>query len=90
MKYILLHGLGQTAASWDRTIEAMGRRPEILSPDYLTGWPVSLSAMRIYIMHLSGIAGNSMSRCIYAACHWVESSLCSMESSIAGASRPWC
>ncbi|HIT52386.1 MAG TPA: alpha/beta fold hydrolase [Candidatus Fimivicinus intestinavium] len=43
MKYILLHGLGQTAASWDRTIEAMGRRPEILSPDlfdWLAGKPV--------------------------------------------------
>lgn len=33
MKTILLHGLGQTAASWDNTINAMGKREEILCPN---------------------------------------------------------
>ena len=33
MKTILLHGLGQTAASWDNTINAMGKREDILCPN---------------------------------------------------------
>ncbi len=37
MKYIFLHGLGQTASSWDKTIEAMGRKADIFCPK-LTDW----------------------------------------------------
>ena len=33
MKTILLHGLGQTAASWDNTINAMGKCEDILCPN---------------------------------------------------------
>lgn len=37
MKQIMLHGLGQSAASWDDTVSAMGQGPEILCPE-LSGW----------------------------------------------------
>lgn len=40
MKYILLHGLGQTAASWEKTINAMteeGQRRELFCPN-LADW----------------------------------------------------
>lgn len=33
MKCILLHGLGQSAASWDSTVKHMGQAPEILCPE---------------------------------------------------------
>ena len=35
MKFIFLHGLGQTAASWRPTIETMGDEFEIFCPDLL-------------------------------------------------------
>lgn len=37
MKCILLHGLGQSAASWDDTIKHMGQTPDILCPE-LSQW----------------------------------------------------
>lgn len=33
MKYIILHGLGQTASSWDKTISCMGARENIICPN---------------------------------------------------------
>lgn len=35
MKYIMLHGLGQKASSWQSTVQAMDHRPDILCPDLL-------------------------------------------------------
>lgn len=37
VKYIFLHGLGQTSSSWDDTIQAMNKDWEILSPN-LSDW----------------------------------------------------
>ncbi len=35
MKYILLHGLGQTSSSWNNTIETMENKSDILCPNLL-------------------------------------------------------
>lgn len=37
MKYILLHGLGQTPSSWKNTVQAMHHQSDILCPD-LSEW----------------------------------------------------
>lgn len=33
MKYIFLHGLGQTSSNWEETIEVMDKKSDILCPD---------------------------------------------------------
>lgn len=33
MKYIFLHGLGQTASSWDKTISCIGEKENIICPN---------------------------------------------------------
>lgn len=33
MKYIFLHGLGQTASSWDKIISHMGKKENIICPN---------------------------------------------------------
>lgn len=40
MKYILLHGLGQTASSWEKTINAMAEEGKVwdISCPNLTDW----------------------------------------------------
>lgn len=37
MKYILLHGLGQTPSSWKNTVQVMHHQSDILCPD-LSEW----------------------------------------------------
>lgn len=37
MKYILLHGLGQTSCSWNNTIQAMSDELDIVCPN-LADW----------------------------------------------------
>ncbi|HBF8940308.1 TPA: hypothetical protein KO175_004286, partial [Clostridioides difficile] len=39
MKSILLHGLGQTSSDWDKTIEVMENRMDIICPN-LSEWLV--------------------------------------------------
>lgn len=37
MKCVMLHGLGQSAASWNDTVKHMGQEPDILCPE-LAQW----------------------------------------------------
>lgn len=61
MKYLFLHGLGQTASSWDRVLDTLDCGADISHPelsDFLQDGPCSYAALyKAFSAYCGGIAG---------------------------------